>query len=463
VSPAAAAAAALRERGLDAVLDAARTAGPDCAARLLREAGSLDWEQLDRQRAALATSAATPVPVGGLEPPELLPPSSRLESLGIPEATARGWEELRQGRVAVVTLAGGQASRLGFDGPKGAYPLGTVSGASLFQILAGMIARLRARSGTVVPWILMTGLENDAATRTFFERRNHFGLGSSNVHFACQGMLPALTPEGELLLAAPDRLFRNPDGHGGLFRALARSGLLELLKRRGVRNLFTCQVDNPLVRMADPAFLGLHALRGARMSCKAVVKTDPAEKVGVLALRDGKLECIEYSDLPVELQNQRAADGGLRLRAGNLAMHALDLEFAAEMAAQALPLHRARKEVTALGADLVPQRRIAVKFETFLFDALPCAGPGKTLVQEALREEEFAPLKNRTGADSADAVRHALDARARRWLHAAGCEVAACGQVEIEPGLALDALDLAAQGGTWEIRTGRFVVRSGRR
>ncbi len=463
MSPAAAAAAALRARGLDAVLDAALLAGPEWAARLLREAGSLDWEQLDRQRAALTTGAAAPEPVLSLEPPDLLPPSSREEHLAVREATARGWEKLRQGQVAVVTLAGGQASRLGCDGPKGAYPIGAVSGASLFQILAGMIARLRARSGAAVPWILMTGPENDAATRAFFERRNHFGLGAGDVHFACQGMLPALTPEGELLLAAPDRLFRNPDGHGGLFRALARDGLLKRLEQRGVRVLYTCQVDNPLVRMADPAFLGFHALRGARMSCKAVVKTDPAEKVGILALRDGSLECIEYFDLPVAMQNQRAADGGLRLRAGNLAMHALDLGFAAEMAAHALPLHRARKEVTALDADLVPQRRVAVKFETFLFDALPCAGPGKTLVQEALREEEFAPLKNRAGADSADAVRGALDARARRWLRAAGCDVAACGQVEIEPGLALDAQDLATQRGAWEIRNGRFVARAGSR
>ncbi len=458
MSAAAATAAALRERGLEAVLEPARRAGPVWVERLLRELAALDWSQIDRQREALAQ----PPPefsAAGWTAPELLPPSSRVDLAEVRAAAACGWEELRQGHVGVVTVAGGQASRLGFDGPKGAYPLGAISGASLFQILGGMIARLRERSGAAIPWILMTGPDNDAATREFFARRNHFGLAPGSVRFACQGMLPALTPAGELLLAAPDRLFRNPDGHGGLFRALARAGQLERLHREGVRTLFTCQVDNALVRMADPAFLGFHQLHAARMSCKAVVKSDPAEKVGVLALRDGLLACVEYSDLPRSLQEERAPDGGLRLRAGNLAMHAIDLEFAQEIAAGDLPLHRAHKEVTALGPDLALTRRAAIKFECFIFDALPRAGAGRALVQEAERAEEFAPLKNREGADSPSSARDALDARARRWMLAAGFQPAPRGHTEIEAGLALDAEDLAARRSECELLGGRFLRR----
>lgn len=459
MSLSAAAAAALRERGLEAVIETAQRAGPGYAHRLARELEALDWGQLDRQRAALQDAPA-PVRAADLQAPELLPSSSVCGSPRLAAAEERGWEELRAGRVAAVTVAGGQASRLGFDGPKGAFPLGAVTGASLFQILGGQVCRLRAITGAPLPWILLTGPENHLSTRDFFERRNFFGLGADTVHFACQGMLPALSPQGDLLLAAPDRLFRNPDGHGGLFRALDRAGLLGLLKEQNVSTLFTCQVDNPLVRMADPAFLGFHLLGGARMSSKAVIKTEPAEKVGVLILQDGVLGCVEYSDLPVALQEERAADGGLRFRAGNIAMHALDLGFAGSMAKTDLPLHRARKEVTALGAEGLPVRGIAVKFETFIFDALPHAGAGGALVQEADRAEEFAPVKNREGADSAASARAASDARARRWLRSAGVEATAHGFVELEPGLAYSAADLAAQSGRWKVHGGRLVART---
>lgn len=458
MSPTAAAAAALKERGLEAVLETARRAGADCALRLAQELEAMDWDLLDRQRRALQAGCA-PVQVEGVEAPELLPASTSEPSARLAAAEQRGWDELRAGRLAAVTLAGGQASRLGFDGPKGAFALGPVTGASLFQILAGQVSRLRALAGAPVPWILMTGPENDQATRRYFERRNWFGLGARTVHFACQGLLPALSPEGELLLAAPDRLFRNPDGHGGLFRALARGGLIERLQEQGIGTLFTCQVDNPLVRIADPAFLGFHLQGGARMSAKAVIKTEPEEKVGVLILRGGVLECIEYSDLPPALQAERAADGGLLLRAGNIAIHLIEAAFAREMAVAELPLHRALKEVTALDADGQPARRSAVKFESFIFDALPQAGAGRALVQQAEREEEFAPVKNPGGNDSPASARAAMDARARRWLRAAGAEVQAPGLLELQPGLALSAADLAAQRGQWELRSGRLVAR----
>jgi UDP-N-acetylglucosamine/UDP-N-acetylgalactosamine diphosphorylase len=429
--------------------------GADAA--LAAEIAALDVGMLARQRAALRAPPAASE-VGALQPPELLPPSARHEDPRVRAAAARGWEELRGGRVAVVTVAGGQASRLGFEGPKGTYPLGPVSGASLFQILAGGVRRMRDRAGAPLPWVLMTGPENDEATRAFFAARNHFGLGARSVHFACQGTLPALTPDGELLQAAPGRLFRNPDGHGGLYRALAGAGVLERLGDGGTTTLFTCQVDNGLTPIADPAFLGFHLLRGARMSSKAVVKTDPAEKVGLLAESGGLMRCVEYSDLSTAAQEQRAPDGGLRLRAGNIAMHAIALAFARAMAAADLPLHLARKQVRALGPDGLLRTTAAVKFETFVFDALPLAGPGGCLVQEAERAEEFAPLKNRSGADSIGTARAALDARARRRLAAAGQPApASAGPIELAPGLASDAEDLRTRSGASEWHGGRLL------
>lgn len=451
----------LGERGQEGVLALARRAGVACAERLAAELQALDWELLDRQRAALR-AGPPPLPQGRLECPELLPPSTAVG----PEteaAAAAGWQALRGGRVALCTVAGGQASRLGFEGPKGAFPLGPVTGASLFQILSGMVARLRERAAAPLLWIVQTGPDNDAETRRFFARRSHFGLPPDSVRFMCQGTLPALTPDGDLLLAAPDALFRSPDGHGGFFAALRRSGLLVELRSRGVDTLYYCQVDNALVRLGDPVFLGHHLRAGADMSLKAVAKTDPSERVGVVVRCGDRHFCVEYSDLPRELADACDPDGGLRLRAGNVAMHAFALEFAAAMGVEPLPLHLARKRVRALQQGGGLGIRDAVKFETFVFDALPRAR--RVAVQLAERGEEFAPLKNREGLDSIATARQALDRRARRWVAEAlpGAAVAPAGLLELAPGLALDAADLRQRAAEVELACGGRLLRLRRR
>ncbi len=428
--------------GAEEVLARAEALGGAVARRRLEaELAALDRELLVRQRRALTTVPPVPDPAD-LQAPELLPPST-VEAAENAEARRLGLEALAAGRVAVVTLAGGQASRLGFEGPKGAFPLGPISGASLFQILAARLRRAGEVVGRPIPWVLLTGPDNDAATRAFFARHADFGLAPGQVRFVRQGTLPALSPEGDFLLAAPDRLFRNPDGHGGLYRALEGSGAHEALAAAGVDLLFTCQVDNALVPLVDPVFLGHHLRTGARITSKAVEKTDPAEKVGLLAEDgDGRGLCVEYSDMPAELQAERAADGGLRFRAGNVAIHVLDLDLAREVAASDLPLHLARKRARVLGDDGLVGERDVVKFETFLFDAMPLAGPGKARVQLGLREDEFAPLKNRSGADSSATARAALVARDRRWLEAAGLAPPSEGPVELLPGAAWDVADL---------------------
>jgi len=447
--------AALDERGVISVLEPARRAGGGATAALIRELQQLDWQVLDRQRRAL--QAGAPAAPGALAPPPLAPPSTDAG----PEtaaAAAAGWEALRAGRVALCTVAGGQASRLGFDGPKGAYPLGPVTGASLFQMMAGQVARLRQRSGSPIPWIIQTGPDNHLSTQRFFARRNWFGLGSASVSFVCQGTLPALDPDGGLLLSAPGRLFRNPDGHGGFYRALQAGGLYEQLRRQGVDLLFYCQVDNPLVRMGDPAFLGHHLLQQAEMSVKVVEKTAPGEKVGLVALVDGTASCIEYSDLSEELAAERAEDGGLRFRAGNIAIHAFDLGFAERIAGSELELHLARKQVAALDGGLDPVLRDGVKFETFVFDALPLAA--RAVVQMCPREEEFAPVKNRSGSDSILSSRQALDRRSRAWLEGApaGGDLPEGRWIELQVGVALDREDLQDRADALRRRCGGALV-----
>lgn len=262
--------------------------------------------------------------------------------------------------------------------------------------------------------------------------------------------MPALdAATGRVLLAQPGELSLSPNGHGGTLIALADTGLLADLKARGVKHVFYFQVDNPLVAVADPGFVGRHVERNSDASSKVVFKTRPEEKVGLLALIGGRCGIIEYSDLPSELANARAPGGDLLHRAGNTAIHLFSVAFLERVTAGAerLAYHVAHKKVPFYdpesGTQFKPTTENALKFELFVFDALPLAE--RWLVVSVRREDEFAPLKNATGADSPEAVQAALsDAHARR-LRSAGVEVADGVAVEISPLFALTDADLAAR------------------
>jgi UDP-N-acetylglucosamine/UDP-N-acetylgalactosamine diphosphorylase len=450
---------ALASRNLESVFEPAKLLGPEQVRALTEDLRQLDWQELDRQRSALAPEAsdmALPA-MEEVSAPNLAPPSTSGRRAN-QQALALGEDALRAGRVAVVMVAGGQASRLGFDGPKGAFPIGALTGSSLFHGFAGQLQGLRQRYEAALPWVVQTGPGNHEETMAFFQRHAFFGLPEGSVHFVCQGTLPALSPEGQLLLSSPSKLFRNPDGHGGLYRALHHSGLLPQWEQEGIDTVYTCQVDNPLVRLADPIFLGHHLAANAEMSVKVVEKTDPREKVGlVVRLADDTHQCLEYSDLSTEIQEERAEDGGLLLRAGNIAIHAFSLPFLKEMAANPLPLHLARKEVLALSSgEVVAAPRKGVKFETFIFDALPRAKT--SVVQLVEREEEFAPVKNRSGVDSITSSRAALIARDRRWCKSAAITLPEHGLVELFPGTAYEAADLVQARGNLARSCGNRVL-----
>jgi UDP-N-acetylglucosamine/UDP-N-acetylgalactosamine diphosphorylase len=367
------------------------------------------------------------------------------------DAVAAGEEELRAGHVAWLLVAGGQASRLGLEGPKGTFPVGPVSGRSLFEIFARKLAASRARHAAPIPWYVMTSEANDAATREFFERHRHFGIDPEDVVFFRQGMLPALDPEGRVLLAARDRVFLAPNGHGGTLPSLADSGALADAARRGIRTFSYFQVDNPLARPSDPLFLGLHALERAQMSSKVVRKRGPDEKVGVIGRVRGKLACIEYSDLPGDLREARAPTGDLVFGAGNVAMHAIEVAFVERLTRGGLrlPWHLARKDVEALGEDGCPVKRPGIKFETFVFDALGFADRSVTL--EVDRKAEFSPVKNAMGEDSPATARADLCGLHASWVEALGLSLPEPGPdgvrpVEIDPLLADDCESFLALG-----------------
>src|SRR5471032_1482012 len=296
--------------------------------RLLAEAAEIDLGEVARLNATLLTGGAAGLDLTGLEPApyEALP-----EHGGSADAWARargvGEAALRAGRVALFTVAGGQGTRLGYDGPKGTFPVTPVRAKPLFQVFAEKIRAAGRRYGRPLHWFVMTSHQNHAATEAFFAEHGHFGLDPARVHLFRQGWMPAVDFQGKILLEAPVAIALSPDGHGGSLRALARSGALELMARDGVDTISYFQVDNPLVRCVDPAFIGWHLASGSEMSSKTVPKAYPEEKLGHFCLQGGKVVVIEYSDLPMDLQREQGKDGQLRYRAGSIAIHILDRDF----------------------------------------------------------------------------------------------------------------------------------------
>ena len=365
---------------------------------------------------------------------------------GGPEARERGEAALRAGEVAVLVAAGGQATRLGFNAPKGTLPITPVTRKSLFRLHAEKVCALQRRYGVTIPVLLLVSPHNHRATRHYFEKNGLFGLEESQLHYVEQGMLPAIDRDGRLLLAERGKILLSPDGHGGLFRALHRANAVEFLRAAGVRTLFYFQVDNPLVRVCDPLFLGLHREQDAEFSLKVVQKRNADERVGLFAKIDGRPGVIEYSDTPPELAAEIEDSGRLRFGAGSIGIHLLELAFVERIAEgdYDLPYHMARKRVAfldAAGELQQPSEPNARKFESYVFDALRFAE--RVLAVEVKRSEEFAPVKNREGEDSVETALRSQSAAFRSWLraaHIAGAEGESDDAlVEIGPLFALDS------------------------
>ncbi|MFO0891514.1 MAG: UDPGP type 1 family protein [Isosphaeraceae bacterium] len=391
-----------------------------------------------------------------VRPVEMIrPPQTDGERIVRRRAADLGGEMLAAGEIGLILVAGGSGTRLGFEGPKGTFPIGPVSQASLFQIHAEKIVALGRRYGKAIPLYVMTSPENHQATQAFFEAHGRFGL--EHVRFFVQGQMPAVDREtGKVLLASPWHIALSPDGHGGTLAALAATGpsggpsCLVEMRDLGIRTLFYFQVDNPLVQIADPAFLGLHRQADAEMSFKVIERLSPDEKLGVVVTVDGVPQVIEYSDLPAELASRRDPDGQLELRAGSIAIHVLERSFIERLVGEErLPFHRAIKKVSFVnerGETVKPAEPNAVKFEQFIFDALPRAA--RWSIVETDRPTEFEPLKNAVGPDSPATVHQRMSDLFGNWLEQVGATVprrpdgSVAFGLEISPLFALDAQEL---------------------
>ncbi len=397
---------------------------------LLGEAAEVNLAELATlTRTHLQGQGAVGVNLEGLVPSPYEPlPENGGDAVAWADAKAAGEAALRAGRVAAFTVAGGQGTRLGYDGPKGTYPVTPVKRKPLFQVFAEKLKAACHRYGRQLHWFIMTSHQNHSATVAFFEEHRYFGLDHGLVHFFRQGRMPAVDFQGRILLETPGTLALAPDGHGGSLRALERSGALDLMKSHHIDTLSYFQVDNPLVRCVDPAFVGWHLLAGSQMSSKMIPKAYADEKLGHFCHQHGRLVVVEYSDLPKAMQHETGSDGQLRFRAGSIALHVLDREFIREMAGSggtgglgALPFHRADKKiptVDAVGAPVKPEKANGVKFELFVFDALPFAR--NPLVIETRRADDFSPVKNAEGVDSPQTCRDDQLRQFARWLKAHG-------------------------------------------
>jgi UDP-N-acetylglucosamine/UDP-N-acetylgalactosamine diphosphorylase len=348
-----------------------------------------------------------------------------------------GLDLIAAGKVAVVLMAGGQGTRLGSSAPKGCYDIGLPSAKSLFQIQAERILRVQtlaaARSSAdkaIVPWYVMTSGPTRGPTEAFFKENNHFGLDPANVFVFEQGVLPCISNEGKILLESKSRVAVAPDGNGGIYQALVVAGVLSDMAKRGVEHVHAYCVDNCLVRVADPVFVGFSAAKGVDIATKVVRKRNATESVGLILLKAGKPDVVEYSEIDAataEAQDERQP-GVLRFRAANIVNHYYSVSFLNSIPqwAHELPHHVARKKIPTIdlstGDAVKPAKPNGIKLEQFVFDVFPRLALDKFACLEVRREDEFSPLKNApgTGEDDPQTSRRDIMTQGRRWVEAAG-------------------------------------------
>ena len=307
-----------------------------------------------------------------------------------------GKKAIKEGKLAAVTMAGGQGTRLGHSGPKGTYDIGLDSHKSLFELLSDNLKEEGKKYGVVIPWFIMTSRENNKDTVEFFEKHKCFGYQKNkNLFFFEQGELPMMDTEGKILIGEDGLIKLAADGHGGIYESLVKTNMTKKMRELGVEWVFIGGVDNCLAKMVDPVLMGIAIDKKVTVACKSVVKANPHEKVGVFCRRNGKPNVIEYSEITDEMAEATDENGELLYGESHILCNLFSIDAIERMGAEPLPYHVAFKKAKYIDKDgnlVVPDSPNAYKFEAFLFDAF--GEVDDMAVLRVKREEEFAPVKN---------------------------------------------------------------------
>ncbi|XP_064476607.1 UDP-N-acetylhexosamine pyrophosphorylase-like isoform X2 [Ornithodoros turicata] len=363
-------------------------------------------------------------------PPERHGSVSRCSPEKLEAYRAEGLQHIAEGRVAALLLAGGQGTRLGVPYPKGMYDVGLPSHKTLYQLQGERILRLEQLAEDLtgkrgsIPWYIMTSEHTREPTLEFFAKHDFFGLQEDSLVVFEQNMMPAFTFDGKVILENTHQVSLSPDGNGGLYSVLQSKGILADMERRGVRYIHVYGVDNILVKMADPTFMGYCITQGADCAAKVVEKAFPTEAVGVVCNVKGHYQVVEYSEVSLRTAQKRNPDGRLTFNAGSICNHFFTLDFLKSVCVgKSLKYHIAKKKVPHVndgGETVRPEKPNGIKLEMFVFDVFEYAD--NFFVWEVLREDEFSPLKNAEGAekDTPTTARHSLYNLHQRYVLGAG-------------------------------------------
>jgi UDP-N-acetylglucosamine/UDP-N-acetylgalactosamine diphosphorylase len=429
---------------------------PQEQGELYQQAYNLDPDHINKvsEKTLHSTKAENDDSKPKLEP---LPETATTSTIDSNEADLKKWydsglELISEGKVGVVLMAGGQGTRLGSSAPKGCYDIELPSHKSLFQLQAERILKLQQLASKVhnneeviVPWYIMTSGPTRKPTQDFFEEKKYFGLNRNNVIFFEQGVLPCITPDGKILLESKSKVAVAPDGNGGLYNALINAGVVQDMDKRGVKHVHAYCVDNCLVRVADPTFIGFSAEKDVSIATKVVRKRNAKESVGLIIQKNGKPDVVEYSEIDEETAEARDPKDNelLKFRAANIVNHYYSFKFLDSIPewSHKLPHHVAKKKIPTVdekGNPFKPEKPNGIKMEQFVFDCFPFLEMDKFACMEVKREDEFSPLKNAkgTGEDDPETSRQDILLQGKRFLENAGALVVSEKQdegVEVSP------------------------------
>ena len=341
----------------------------------------------------------------------IIEPINAIDKEKLSEEEIKRYEEIgtkviKDGKFAVITMAGGQGTRLGFNGPKGAFEFDLINHKSIFEVLCDKFKEAYDKYGVYVYWYIMTSNENNDDTVEFFEANNYFGYPKEKIKFFIQGKKPMLTPNGNLIVNEDRRLKLASDGHGGIFRILEEQKIVDEMKQNGIEWIYMGGVDNVLAKLIDPLFVGVAKDKNMLAAGKSVIKNCPEEKVGVFVKKDGRPSVVEYIEISKEMSEEKNENGELKYGEGHILCNLFNIEVIEKTAKEKLPYHSQFKKCNYIdkeGIIVRPDKPNAYKFENFLFDVFEKLDD--MVILRVKREEEFAPIKNAEGVDSPESAR----------------------------------------------------------